>query len=282
MNQQHKREQVEAIDDEVNGLHPLLHEILQKIAHVSYVEYTHGPNELGADFVVLREDPAIKETSFIGVIAKTDRILQSTTDVERQIEECNLKRPIRQGKQEVRLSEIWVITSKSVSHNAKLKIQEKYAGRKVFFFDADWLVDQVDTHAPYFWYRLPNATGGYLSNLSIRVAQLNAQTSLLPHGVHLTTYIDLDVAEAEADRYKKQSIGSKPRLVNLLEEACMHKLAILEADMGFGKSTLVRRIVAELAVPEVYKERKTLPIYLSFSRFAEKEYISLEDRLKDL
>ena len=51
-----KRQRVEKIESEVGELHPLLESIFRQLAHVQYVENTHGPNERGADFVIERRD----------------------------------------------------------------------------------------------------------------------------------------------------------------------------------------------------------------------------------
>ena len=100
----------------------MLYDMLRKFRGVQYVEYTHGPDEKGADFVIERHDDSIGATSFIGVVAKCDKILQSFAEVERQIDECGHARLIKGGIQSVRLPEVWVVTTKNVSQNAKEKI----------------------------------------------------------------------------------------------------------------------------------------------------------------
>ena len=180
MDEKAKIEQIERIDSEVGELHPLLSALLPKLERVAYVEYTHGPNEMGADFVVERTDTSIGTSDYIGIVAKTDKILQNFAEVERQIDECGHPRLIRQGKDTVRLPEVWVITSKSVSQNAKQKISEKFSTRKVHFFDSAWLAKKVDEHAPFFWDSLTSSIGIYLSNLDKRLSVISSQTSLVP------------------------------------------------------------------------------------------------------
>jgi hypothetical protein len=126
MDEKAKRERVESIDDEVRELHPLLQSIFKKLKNISYVEYTHGPDEKGADFVLKKMDAEIDSSHFVGVVAKADKILQNFSDVERQIDECSHRRLIRQGKEEVRLPEVWVVTSKSVSQNAKERFMRSF------------------------------------------------------------------------------------------------------------------------------------------------------------
>ena len=56
MEREKKRAQIESIDSEVKELHPLLEDIFRDMEGISYVEYTHGQNEMGADFVLEKVD----------------------------------------------------------------------------------------------------------------------------------------------------------------------------------------------------------------------------------
>lgn len=279
MDEKAKRERIEAIDDEVIELHPLLEEIFKKIKNISYVERTHGPNEKGADFVLQRNDPDLGSNHYIGVVAKTDKILQNFSEVERQIDECSHRRLIRQGKEEVRLPEVWVVTSKSISHNAKEKIFEKFANRNIYFFDADWLVKKVDEHASYFWEQVSSAIGAYLSTVDKRMSVINEQT-LVPSGISSAVEIDLDVQEIEADRYVKHGKVLRPRLVNMLDEVVGSKISWLEADMGFGKSFLARRIVNHYAESSIYKDKGVLPVFSSFKKYMDTQDVTIESFLR--
>ena len=161
-----KRALVEAISDEVNVLHPLLNHLLRQIDGVQHVEYTHGPNEKGADFIVSRHDSALGHTNHIGVVVKVGKILQNFDDVARQIEECQLPRTIRGGMEQIRLTEVWVLNTANISKNAQDKIQEKYKTQKISFIQGEKLTELVDKYADYFWYNVPTDVGGYLKNLS--------------------------------------------------------------------------------------------------------------------
>jgi len=276
-----KRMRVENIDSEVNGLHPLLEEIFRQLDNVGYVEYTHGPQEKGADFVIERHDQALDTTDFIGVVAKCDKILQSFADVERQIDECGHSRMIRNGQQRVRLPEVWVVTSKTISHNAKEKIEEKFATKKVRFFDCDWLVKQIDQHAPHFWEEIDGATGKYLARLDKRLSVISTQTSVAITPQVGSIQIDLDVEELEADRYVQKRRPMKTRLVNMNDEVLGNKISIIEAEMGFGKSHLARRLAANFTDVVTYKETNILPVYSSFKNFVDAN-LSIEDFVKEV
>lgn len=280
MDEKAKIERIEKIDEEVGELHPLLLGILPKLERVAYVEYTHGPNEMGADFVVERTDSSLGVSDYVGVIVKTDKILQNFAEVERQIDECGHSRLIRQGRESVRLPEVWVITSKSVSQNAKQKISEKFSTRKVHFFDGAWLAKKVDEHAPFFWDALTSSIGAYLLNLDKRLSIISSQTALVPGQAESRISIDLDVEEVDSDRYKKNGPAKKARLVNIIEEVENNKITILEANMGFGKSHLARKITNHFAEVGIYKTKNLIPVFSTFKSLFDAEDRDLEAHLR--
>ncbi|MBC2732018.1 NACHT domain-containing protein [Thiobacillus sp.] len=280
MEREKKRAQIEALDNEVKELHPLLDDLFRDMEGIAYVEYTHGQDEMGADFVLEKVDPNLGVSTYVGVVVKAQKILQNFTDVERQIDECQVRRLIQNGKKEVRLPEVWVISSKGYSNNAKEKISDKFPTRTIHFFDSDWLVDQVDRHLPLFWHQLPTATGSYLSGITKSIAVLDAQTSVLVLPGSKTPDIELDIAEIETDKYKKSNSKKKLHLVNLSEEILRNKISLLEAEMGYGKSKLARKIVVDFSNPDVLKDTNFLPIFQSFKEFSDQKHSSLEDFLK--
>ena len=271
-----KRQRVEKIDKEVGELHPLLESIFRQLANVQHVEYTHGPNEKGADFVLERRDEDLGRTNYIGVVAKCDKILQSFADVERQIDECGDARKIKGGMETVRLPEVWVVTSKSISHNAKERIEEKFKSRKIHFFEADWLVEQIDRHAPHFWEEIDGAVGRYLGLLDKRLGVISAQTAIANSPQVNALHMDVDVEEVEADRYVQKRRPSPPRLVSLKDEVLGNRISIVEAEMGFGKSHLARRLATHFATVSNFKATSTLPVYATFKSFVDADK-SLED-----
>jgi hypothetical protein len=78
-----KRGKLSIITNEVDQFHPLLKSLLCKLPNVIDVEYTHGTNEMGADFVLSKRHDTFGNTEYVGVIAKVGKIVQDYTDVER-------------------------------------------------------------------------------------------------------------------------------------------------------------------------------------------------------
>ena len=85
-------EKLDLITGEVENFHPLLDAVLQKLPRVQDVEYHHGRDEMGADFVISRTNDTFGDIEYIGVIAKVGKIVQNLADIERQIRECDVPR----------------------------------------------------------------------------------------------------------------------------------------------------------------------------------------------
>jgi hypothetical protein len=155
-------EKLDAIKDEVGEPHPLLGSVLPKLPRIVDVEYTHRNGELGADFVIHHTDEVFGAPEYIGVIGKVGKIAQDLTAIERQIEECDVPRFSRGGKDRIRISEIWVLTTQHITRNAQEKIHKKYKNRKIFFIDGTRLEKLVDQYAPMAWSGLPIEITEYL------------------------------------------------------------------------------------------------------------------------
>jgi hypothetical protein len=267
---QAKLEMIEGIEDEVNELHPLLNTVLERLDTVKRVEYTHGPSEKGADFVLLKEEPALSNITHVGVIAKIGKIQQDFSELERQIDECGLPRKILGGKQEVRLSEIWVITTSTISANAKDKIFDKYGKQKIEFIDGCLLTRLVDRHANYFWDHIPSPAGSYLSSVEKRISQLDHELSVIDGLDCEDFYIEPDIQEIEQNRYVLRGRRRTARYIQLIEEVKVTNVSVLEAEMGFGKSKIVRMLANTLCSPQRFKRDPYLPILLTYRTFEDR------------
>jgi hypothetical protein len=181
------KHRIESITREVEELHPLLQELFQKHPGISHVEYTHGPNEMGADFVLTSTHEILGTTEHIGIIAKRGKIQQkldkgsqSVDDIARQIKECiSVPRKTDNGKREVRLSEVWVVCTGAISNGAKTRIHADYPGTNVHFIDINQLSGMVDKYVPYFGSTVPLPVSTYLSDAKARSGELDKSFDLL-------------------------------------------------------------------------------------------------------
>lgn len=264
------KQRIQNISSEVDELHPLLRKLFDKHLKVSRVEYTHGTNEMGADFVLTRTHEVLGTTEYVGVIAKRGKIHQDTSDVERQIEECAVPRRIDGGKKEVVLSEVWVVCTGIITHGTQRKINKNHPGTKVHFIDVGRLMAMVDEFMPYYLSDVELPVGIYLSEVKARSEELDRSLDLVQIKGE-TIYVDQDVVRVEVDPYRQEERVGKGRqkLINVQKELKTKKLLLVEAGMGGGKSKLLRRLTQHYADIGTFADEKVLPIYVTFKELVD-------------
>lgn len=99
--EQYKIDKIKGLKNEVSDLHPILHALFGKMNNVTRVEYNQGPHEKGADFVLEKNDSILDEVVYVGVIVKVGKILQNHSEIERQIDECDMDRYFNGGKTKI-------------------------------------------------------------------------------------------------------------------------------------------------------------------------------------
>ena len=68
--EQWKLDKLRSVSDEVREFHPLLAAVFTNDRTISRFERTHGSGEMGADFVLARQDQTLGDENFVGVIVK--------------------------------------------------------------------------------------------------------------------------------------------------------------------------------------------------------------------
>lgn len=257
--------------DEVEELHPLLNVLLPKLPNVINVEYTHGTEEMGADFVIARQNEVFGTTDYIGVIAKVGRLAQDFSGIERQIEECDVPRLVFGGKDRIRITEVWVIVTGNITGGAKDKIHEKYKSRKIEFVDGGRLVGMINKYMPIYWTSLSLQVGEYLSKLRAKNEEMDRALSLIPI-MDRDFYIEQDIYQFPLSNYRMNSKKERKPIqkVDIYKEIENQDLILIEGSMGSGKSKLIRRLVDRYTTPDVYTEKRFLPIVISYKELAEK------------
>lgn len=259
-----RRVRLSSMADEIKELHPLLQRLLKMLPEVVRVEYTHGAREMGADFVFSRRDSTLGHLDHIGVIAKIGRITQDFTSIERQIDECSMPRTFFGGTERIKINEVWVINTSSITQNAQDKINDKYATRKIVFIDGKSLATLIDSHMPDFWTDIPLDVGEYLADVRERNVAEDLGAGLLQLK-DKEFYIEQDVYTAETDNYKiKSTRPHKPKRIDIFDRILKDKVLFIEGGMGAGKSKLLRRLVNYYTMPEVYLDTKYLPVPVTF------------------
>jgi len=260
-----KTKKLSLITDEVNHLHPLLSKLLPKLPNVIKVEYTHGQSEMGADFVVAKNNDIFGVTEYIGVIAKIGKVVQNFTDIERQIDECNVPRPVFGGKEKARLVEVWVIVTEHITKGAQEKIYDKFSTRKINFIDGKTLEKWIDNLLPNYWYDASLEVGEYLNILHVRNSEIDNSLSLVQL-IDENFYIEQDIYDFPRLDYriKHKRLQKKANRVDIYDVLQNNKFVLIEGGMGAGKSKLLRKLVDHYTRPEIYAESNIIPIITTF------------------
>ncbi len=265
----YKTKKIKELKSEVKDFHPLLRNIFDSMPGVTAVEYTHGNTELGADFVLTKFDEIIGDTFYVGVIVKKGKIQIDFSNIERQIEECELPRIILGGKKKVNLTDIWIITNESVSNTAETKIHYKFSNKKIIFIENSRIVKWVDSYLPNYWYDYGIKIGKYLENVHNQILIQDRQFNLLKLSSD-PFYIEQDIVKVGFEYTYNKSSPSKPKKVNFFEIVQSEKIALVEAGMGSGKSKLLRELAKNFSSGKNYSKYKFLPVMISYRTLIEK------------
>jgi hypothetical protein len=263
---QNRIARLESIQDEVEQLHPLLRHLLPQIPNVKEMEYTHGQNEMGADFIFSRTEDVFNDVEYVGVIAKIGKISQDYSDIERQIRECELERLFCNGKKKIYLTEIWIISTGVISHNAQIKINNEYKTRRIRFIDRERLSSLIDKHLPNYWTDVSLEIGDYLHRLATENDKIDRSLSLVQSSKD-RFYIDQDVFEARTfDRNRHKPAPA----VDIHKEISIRTVLLVEGEMGSGKSKLLRHLIDYYAHPRSFLATKLIPIPISFHDYVDR------------
>lgn len=274
-----KISKLDHIKDEVKDLHPLLKKLLPKLPNIQEVEYTHGAGEMGADFVVSKQHDTFGTTQYIGVIAKVGKVVQDYSDIERQIEECELPRKFFGGKKQIRIEEVWIVVTEHITRAAQEKIFEKYKSKSIFFLDGNRLEKLIDQYLPTYWINVDIEIAEYFSTLRTRTEEIDKNVSLLPTS-DKSLYIEQDIYKVSSSKYgdkKNKQSSVKVNIYNVVEK---EKITLIEGGMGAGKSKLVRHLATYYTNPEIYLREKQIPITITFKDLIDDFECNIDDLIK--
>ncbi len=261
-----KKQRLSEIKNEVKEFHPLLEEIFPKLPRVVRVDYTHGPNEKGADFIITRKDDTTEDNEYIGVIVKIGKLSKDLTKIYDQIDDCEIKRHILEGKKKIRLDEIWIITNDSISSNAEEKIYNKFLSRKIKFFKNTSLIRWIDDFLPNYWTNISIGFGQYLFELQSFMNEMDKTHSLLPAKVK-PFYVEPELRVIENEYKVSRKKKRKSNLSDIYELIKNNNIVLIEGGPGAGKSQMVRNAVKHYCDPAIYISEKLVPICVSYQEY---------------
>lgn len=264
-----KTKKIEGLKSEVNEFHPILDVLFRKLPDIQHVEYNHGPHEMGADFVLSKKDSTLQDTRYIGVIVKIGTIKQDHADIDKQIQECEIKRYVDGGTKEIYLNEIWITSNANITNAAQQKIHHKYNNKNISFISCKKLVELIDLHYPEYWHDVSVKVGQYLRSISHKAEMLQAKAPLsnIPNS---EIYIEQDLVKVVDERHyddRKRKKRKRLRIESILKDPSH---TMIQGSLGTGKSTLIGKIAKEYSTNESYNITKTIPILLSAKELIDK------------
>jgi RHS repeat-associated protein len=277
MDIQQKKARIEGMTHEVKQLHPLLDSLFRKLPSVKSVDYNHGSNEMGADFLLSQENPALKSTIYVGVIAKVGKIEQAKAqEVERQVQECFIEKIIARDR--IFVTDVWVVTTGHISHGAKVFIQQKVCGQRVEFISGDKLIELIDLYLPNYWTDISLEIGNYLHGVKVRMDEIERSVSLI--NLAGDVYIEPEISRREREGYQRDGKPQRQPKIAINSVVRRERFIIVEGDMGVGKSKLIRKIIGHLTTPQEYLETHIIPVFTTYKDLIDRDKGDISALLK--
>lgn len=255
-------EKLSLLADEVKDIHPLLSVLFRRLPNIVNVEYSHGQNEMGADFVLTKNDATLSDYEYIGVIVKKGKIKQDHSEVDRQIEECEIERKVSSGKKKIFISEIWIASNDSISNGAEEKIHHKYKNKNIKFLSGEKICELIGKFYPEYWSDVSVEIGEYLRSVAAKSEVLATGSSrLFLEGNNV--YVKQDLVKVDAGKKPTDFRKKSEKKYHIGEILKTDKFVFIEAMMGTGKSTLLANLATEYSSGEKFNEGAIVPIILS-------------------
>lgn len=269
------------ISDEVRGFHPILSVLFRKLPGIVRVHYNQGPNEMGADFILFKEEPALLRETHVGVIVKVGSIKQNTTEVERQIKECFISRRCADIT-DIQIREVWVVSSKEISRNARDVLSSQYGDRKIEFIAGQDLATLIDKYAPDSFTSTSPALQDFAERTLLSIAAEEQRALVIP-GVE-RFYIEPHIVRKEFDVFGNYKSPKPVKSINdLLDTLIESNVSIIQAGAGGGKSSLARELSKTIIESSNYSEGKIIPTIVharEISKDPERSISDLADELR--
>tara|TARA_Y100000815_G_C13337730_1_gene498557 strand:- start:266 stop:2545 length:2280 start_codon:yes stop_codon:yes gene_type:complete len=272
--EQRKLDRIKNLEHEVNDFHPVLNALLRKIPYISNLEYTQGPNEKGADFVLEKIDETLNTTTYIGVIVKIGKIKQDNSEIERQIDECSMERTFENGKKKIFITEIWVVCNETITENGKQKIHHKFKNQNIHFFDGAKIAGLIEKFYPEYWTDISVKLGEYIRKTKQFTEKITKNSALIEfqENINIEQKIIKITNKIKHDQGRKKSLQQ----TTIHDAIKNEQLIFLQGQMGSGKSNLIKRALDQITDPERINSERLIPIALTFKEFYETHNQKLE------
>lgn len=271
-----KQEYIQSLKKEVDDFHPFLNKLfmaMQKQNVIVFCDYTHGPNEVGADFILITHDSITEEEIAIAVIVKVGSIANSLENVERQISQSKTNRR-KQNGDEFSVRKFWVVTNNIISNNAKAQINDKFKNNDIDFWDYQKIIKMCDKYLGDDWLELHHSTNTFLLAKRQYFEDMMSRNSLAQNIGDFS--LRQTIVERKAEYNSNQQKNDQPKKVNILECAKKRKMILLEGGFGSGKTRILHQIGHDLC-DQKNDEHPLIPIYLTYQDLYSKYELNIDE-----
>ncbi|WP_459040598.1 NACHT domain-containing protein [Stenotrophomonas sp. PSU-St83] len=251
-------ESLKRLEDEVVDFHPVLNSLFRKMPGIQRCHYNQGPNEMGADFILYRNDDALLRTTQVGVVVKVGTIKQNTTEVERQIKECFVPRRAADGV-DIQIREVWVVSNVEITKNARDVLMSLYSDRKIEFISGQDLATLIDKYAPDCFTTISPQLQAFADDIEASLQDADRASLVVP-GME-SFYIEPKITRRVMDGYgnvaRTRTLSGLDELIKLLLSS---QLSFIEAGAGGGKSKAAREMVRKIIGSSEFSEGRVVPL----------------------
>ncbi|MBT3168966.1 MAG: hypothetical protein HN921_17985 [Bacteroidetes bacterium] len=277
MKYQEKKSKINSLSKEVKEFHPVLEQLFKNMDKIQNVDYTHGSNELGADFVLTSLDDILCETEYIGVIVKTGNINQSRINgIDKQIRECNIDRFAINGKKQISLNVIWVITNEGFTSNAEKIINNKFKTKNIKFIRDSSIIKLIDKHIQDYWMDIDIEVSDLINKVNLQIQDIDRSLSLVTIENN-SFYIEQEILKQYENEYNTENTKRKKLIIN--KEIEDNNFLLIEGGMGAGKSKLLRKVCLDYSSIDNYVKFERIPVFVSYVDFYDKFNSSIDDTI---
>lgn len=267
--------------DEVKQFHPFLKRLFMAMVNKDVlvnVDYTHGPNEVGADFILIKRDPILDENTAISVIVKTGSLRNALGDVERQIDESKAPRKDINGNN-IFVREFWVVTNSTISNNARTLIQDKFKNQNIVFWDDSKIEATCNKFLGNDWLSPHHSTKNFLTERRKFFVEAIKKYSFCPAMEDFP--LRQTILERHASYNQNKSKNKPTQKINILEYVKTKKIMLLEGGFGSGKTRILNQLGIDLCVDDGVGET-FIPVYVTFEDLCTKYGLNVECIIEDV
>jgi hypothetical protein len=252
------------------------------------IRYTHGITERGKDIVFVREDQlagaqylaaAVKSKPLTGSVSSSKSIHEVLFQLQQALREPYV---LPFNGEAVPIEMAFCITPFPIATTTieSISAQMRDVANRVRFIDGPQLVSLIQRHLPDLLVSLPDPESRYLHHLCsrfLRATPLGSLGESQQSTVHdLFVSSSISRIEIEAAKYVSFANPDDAQLEHLSYLTLFEEQdAVVIADVGSGKTTLMQRLLIEAAKSE-YSElaKHELPIFVPLAHFNEADLSS--------